>query len=183
MVVQRLKITIYWYKRTTVSLNEVKFEVLRPVGKEEEETKGDPLNTLYKLGEEKLKKRKADFFIITIETPESRYVLGEGLKDRTTRLLYNMPTRLLKVGIIKMGKTKSGGEGYFILRDENIEWHDIKEEAYIYDGPLKVGEGIEAIVFETSIDRRVVRVQHPSRQRQASQSRDQQNQSSPDSGI
>jgi len=181
MVVQKLKIMIDWYKRTTVSLNEVKFEVLRPIEKEEEETKGDPLNTLYKLGEEKLKKRKGDFFMITIETPESKYVLGEGLKDRTTRLLYNVPTRLLKVGVIKVGKTKSGGEGYFILRDEDIEWYDIKEETYIYDGPLKVGEGIEAVVFETSMDRRVIKVQHPSRQRQASQSHDQQNQSSPGS--
>ena len=177
----KYKVTIQWFKRDMIDLNDVSFQIYKLISKEENEGKGDPLNVLYKLAEEeKNKKNKGDFFIITIESIETKYVIADGIKDRNTRLLYNIPTRLNKVGLITKDKLKLGAEGYFILKNNDIKWIDINEELYVYDGPLKSNEDIELIIFDTDKDRRVIKTQHLSTMKLSFQTPEQQNQSALD---
>jgi hypothetical protein len=177
----KYKVTIQWFKRDMIVLNDVSFQIYKLISKEENEGKGDPLNVLYKLAEEeKNKKNKGDFFIITIESIETKYVIADGIKDRNTRLLYNIPTRLNKVGLITKDKLKLGPEGYFILKNNDIKWIDINEELYVYDGPLKSNEDIELIIFDTDKDRRVIKTQHLSTMKLSFQTPEQQNQSALD---
>ncbi|MFP3144623.1 MAG: hypothetical protein RXQ93_06385 [Caldisphaera sp.] len=177
----KYKVTIQWFKRDMIDLNDVSFQIYKLISKEENEGKGDPLNVLYKLAEEeKNKKNKGDFFIITIESIETKYVIADGIKDRNTRLLYNIPTRLNKVGLITKDKLKLGPEGYFILKNNDIKWIDINEELYVYDGPLKSNEDIELIIFDTDKDRRVIKTQHLSTMKLSFQTPEQQNQSALD---
>ncbi|MDP8003879.1 MAG: hypothetical protein ACP5I6_00145 [Caldisphaera sp.] len=157
---QKLKITVNWFKREILDLKDLSFEIMKIIDTEEMESKGDPLNTLYKIGEEKNKKRKSEFFIVTIESLETKYVLADGIKDRNTRLLYNLPSKLLRVGIIRKDKFKASNEAYFVLKDNDIEWTDITDDIYIYDGPLKASDDIELVILETDRDRRIIKTQH-----------------------
>ncbi len=173
---QKFKTVVQWFKKESVNLGEISFDGYKLVNMEEIEGKGDPLNFLYSLAEGKRKEKKGDFFIINVESMETKYVFADGMKDKS-RLLYNIPIKLKRVGLIKKDKLKMGSEGYFIFKNDDIKWIDINDDIYIYYGILKANDDIELVIFDTDKDRRIIKTQHLSTMKLFSQTPEQQNQS------
>ncbi|AFZ70531.1 hypothetical protein Calag_0789 [Caldisphaera lagunensis DSM 15908] len=173
---QKFKAIVQWFKKETIDLEEISFDGYKLINVEEIESKEDPLNFLYNLAEEKRKEKKGDFFVINVESLETKYVFADGVKDRG-RLLYNIPIKLKRVGLIKKNQLKMSPEGYFIFKNDDIKWIDISNEIYIYYGTLKANDDIELVVLDTEKDKRIIKTQHLSMMKLSSPTPEQQNQS------
>ena len=160
----KLRVTLF--RRANITVGPVQLEVLERVGAEEVEAEGGVLDSMINEAARLLGEKRADFFLIEGESGETKYVLGEGVKDRSgTRLLYFTPQRLLRVGVLRLQGLQGAvtSQGYAKLDLRGIEWHEVPGEVYVYDGPLKAEEDVEYVVLETEAGVRVVRASRLSR--------------------
>jgi len=138
----RVKVT--WFKRRTVTIGPVEVEALAPSGAEEVEVQAKGVDAVLQVAESAMKSRKGDFAIIEAEGGETRYVIGEGIKDRTgTRLLSPTPQRLTRVGVLRLQHlSQAQQEGFERLTLNSVEWYDAPPDTYLYDGPMKAEEDV-----------------------------------------
>jgi len=144
----RVKVT--WFKRRTVTIGPVEVEALTPSGAEEVEVQAKGVDAALQVAESAMKSRKGDFAVIEAEGGETRYVIGEGVKDRTgTRLLSPTPQRLTRVGVLRLQHlSQAQQEGFEKLTLNSVEWYDAPPDTYLYDGPMKAEEDVEYVLFQ-----------------------------------
>jgi hypothetical protein len=144
----RVKVT--WFKRRTVTIGPVEVEALAPSGAEEVEVQAKGVDAALQVAESAMKSRKGDFAVIEAEGGETRYVIGEGIKDRTgTRLLSPTPQRLTRVGVLRLQHlSQAQQEGLERLTLNSVEWYDAPPDTYLYDGPMKAEEDVEYVLLQ-----------------------------------
>jgi len=144
----RVKVT--WFKRRTVTIGPVEVEALTPSGAEEVEVQAKGVDAALQVAESAMKSRKGDFAVIEAEGGETRYVIGEGVKDRTgTRLLSPTPQRLTRVGVLRLQHlSQAQQEGFEKLTLNSVEWYDAPPDTYLYDGPMKAEEDVEYVLLQ-----------------------------------
>ncbi len=161
----KLKVTLF--KRGTVTVGPVELEALMKVGEEEvSRSARDVLDAIISETSELLAQRRADLFIVEGESGDTKYVIGEGVKDRSgTRLISFRPQRLVRLGIIRLPELQRAiqGEGYAKLNLNSIEWYDVPPDIYVYDGPIKAPDDVEYLVLQLEDGFRVLRAPRLSR--------------------
>ena len=160
------KLKVMWFMRRSVVVGPVELEALVPIEASEVDAQGRPLDAVLSAAEQLMRSRRGDFAVIEGEGPEARYVVGEGVKDRTgTRLLAPGPRRLLKVGVIRLGQlAQVVKEGQATFSLQGVEWYDAPPDTYVYDGPLKAEEDVEYVLLQLDGgDVRVIRAPRLSR--------------------
>lgn len=159
------KLQIKWFKRRMLTIGPVELEVMNPVADDTVEVSGNVLDAMLSEADKLMRDRKGDFAIITADSPETRYVIGEGVRDRVgTRQLSFLPKRLLKLAVIRLGSLSSvQTEGMAKFSLSSLEWYDAPPDTYIFDGPLKAEDDVEYVVFQLEDGVRVVRAQRLAR--------------------
>ncbi|MGC9072257.1 MAG: hypothetical protein ACP5HK_06155 [Acidilobus sp.] len=161
-----VRVRVSWFTRREVVIGPVELEALVPVQAEEVEMQGRALDAIISAAEQATRSRRGDFAVLESEGGETRYVLGEGIKDRTgTRLLYPIPSRLVRVGVVRLGQLSQAlREGAASFNLGSVEWYDAPPGTYVYDGPLKAEEDVEYVLFHLENgDIRVIRAPRLSR--------------------
>ncbi len=161
-----VRLRVVWFARRNVVIGPVELEALVPLEESQLEVQGRALDAVLAAAEDVMRSRRGDFALIEGEGPEARYVVGEGVKDRTaTRLLAPGPRRLQRVGVIRLGQlAQAVREGQAVFRLQAVEWYDAPPDTYVYDGPLKAEEDVEYVLLQLEGgDVRVVRAPRLSR--------------------
>ncbi|MGC9112848.1 hypothetical protein [Acidilobus sp.] len=153
------KLQVRWFKRRTLTIGPVELEVMNPVADDTVEAGGNVLDSILTEADKLMRDRKGDFVIIVGETPETKYIIGEGVRDRAgTRQLSALPKRLLKLAVIRLGSLSSvQTEGMAKFSLSSLEWYDAPPDTYIFDGPLKTEDDVEYVVFQLEDGVRIVR--------------------------
>jgi hypothetical protein len=153
------KLQVRWFKRRTLTIGPVELEVMNPVADDVMDVKGSVLDAMLSEAERLMRERKGDFVIITGESPETKYVIGEGVRDRTaTRQLSHTPKKLLRLAVIRTGTLSSvQSEGMARLNLSSLEWYDAPPDTYVFDGPLKAEDDVEYVVLQLEDGVRVIR--------------------------
>ena len=143
------KLRVTWYTRRSLVVGPVELETLVPTETSELEVPGRPLDAVLTAAEQLMKSRKGEFALIEGEGPDTKYVVGEGIKDRSgTRLLAPGPRKLLRVGVIRLGQlSQVVKEGQATFSLQGVEWYDAPPDTYVYDGPLKAEEDVEYVLL------------------------------------
>jgi len=174
----QLNVKISRFARLWLELGDVRLTVLKPLGLEERQVAGDPLETAAKIVEEELGRGGVDYVILELSGPGFKSYFGEGSKSGGS-FLFPKPSKLLRVGLVRASKLVPVGEaGYYRFREEDIEWLSVKEEVYVYDLLVEAPEDIVFIVVDTVDGRSMFRIRHVLTPQQSYQPQPQQDLSS-----
>lgn len=175
MAREKLKIAVRWYNAGTIKVDGVTIGVLKPLKTVESVEVGDPIDVMLKVAEDNARQKKGEYLEIIVEGSELREIMGESPRYKSTRLLFPIPSRLRRVGIVKFRLLKESREGgYFTFSAGDVEWHDINEEVYVYEGKLEAPSDVLFIVLDTDRGLRIVKTQRVSMQKLSSQPPPQQ---------
>lgn len=192
-----MKIRVRRYKAEELEVGEVVLGVLRLKGEEEREASGNPLEVLLSTAEAEARGRRpdTDYYEVIVEDGETRRVLGEGPRYTWGRRLAFKPERLLRVGIVRrnalnplvsappseeeleeaeLAEKLAGGEsvGAYVFKLDDVEWHDVEGEVYVYEGTLALRDpetsNVALVILETESGRRYLRVSRASRKSKSS---------------
>lgn len=166
---EKLSVTIRIYEESELELPGVTLGVLRLTSEKTLDAIGDPIDVLMRVSEEQARAKKGSYVEVIVAGSDATYVMGEAPRYRWRRKLTMRPERLLRVGIVRQGIIGGSEKGLQRFRLEDIEWHDVPEGTYVFEGKLEADEDVILIVLETETSRSYVR---PSRlPRRSSQSR------------
>jgi len=171
-----MKIRVKAFKRGEVRAGPVRIACLRRVYSDDRVERGDPWDVIAYTVEALSKNGGYDYVEIEVELLE-RGKGEEGIPDKLVRGEYvnkkfrggkhlsHRPETLRRVGILyleAMASKYSGG--YVELSPEDIEWYDVGEEVYVYEGHVEVeeaeGKTPVYLLLETPSGVRWVRLVH-----------------------
>lgn len=166
---ERLSVAIRIYRESELGLPGVTLGVLRLASERILDAIGDPIDVLMRVSEEQARAKKGGYVEVIVAGSDATYVMGEAPGYRWRRKLAMRPERLLRVGIVRQGVIGGSEKGVQRFRLEDIEWHDVPEGTYVFEGKLEADEDVVLIVLETEAGRSYVRPSRPPRR--SSQSR------------
>ncbi len=70
----------------------------------------------------------------------------ESVTRSPRELLFPEPAKLVRIGLVYSNTTSL----------PNIEWHHVKDDVYVYEGEIKVPDGVKAVIIETDKGLRVI---------------------------
>lgn len=166
----KVRVKVVWYELSEIAYGGVSLEVLRPVKEYVTEEAGDPVDLILRVSEESSKASLGDYFEVIVEDREMRRIMGEaprrGYKQKKgVERIFPRPSRLLRVGILK---GKSRVEGAMELGIEDAEWHSPRANLYIYEGKVKLGDDVVALIIDTENGRSII-TRSRSRKKRSSQ--------------
>ena len=169
----KVKVRVVWYRVEEEDYGGVSIEVLRPVKEYSTEEAGDPVDVILRVSEASSKASTGDYFEVIVEDREVKRIMGEsprrGQRQRKgVDMIFPRPARLLRVGILKSGQAE--GEGGSQFRLEDAEWHAPRGVVYVYEGRVRIGSNVDAVVVDTDAGREII-VRGRSRRRRPSQPR------------
>ncbi len=158
---------IHRFARDSLNFGSLKIHVLRLKEVEERQVSGDPLDAALGILERESRASGPGYVMVEVQSPGSRSFMGEVLGESRGSLLFPKPSKLKRVGIVRVDVLSSRIEsGIVKLRDSDIEWFNVEgEDVYVYDSPVEAPEEIAYIVVDTEDGRRYVRVQRFSTQK------------------
>jgi hypothetical protein len=175
-VPRKMKVMVRWYKASSRVYGGVEVGVLEPLGgREVMVSSSDPIEALLKVAEEEARSGKGDYVEVSLDDGETRRIMGVGPRYTWSRPLSYKPERLLRIGIVRhkgggepvkeeSGETEESPEAQetvsLELLPEDVEWHDVEEEVYVFEGKAQMVEGAEPvslIIIETPSGSRLVR--------------------------
>lgn len=166
---RKLRVTVRWYRASSRVYGGVELGVLEPLGEREVMVSaGDPIDAILRFAEEEARSGKGDYVEVSLDDGETRRIIGVGPKYTWSRPLSYKPERLLRVGIVRL---RGGGgpseeplelqeAGGLELSPGDIEWHDVREDVYVFEGKAQVVGGAEPaglVIIETTSGSRIVR--------------------------
>lgn len=189
-----LKVRVRRYKAEELVVDGVVIGVLRLVSEKHSEASGDALDILLSVAESEARERGSDvdYFEVIVEGGEVRRVLGEGPRYTWGKRLAFRPERLLRVGIVRRSILKpiteplprrepgseekaESAEGAYVFKLEDVEWHSIEGDVYVYEGTLtykdESGNDIVFVVLETESGRRYLKPSRALKKSKSSQTR------------
>lgn len=155
------------FTRDSLSFRDLRINVLRLREVEERQVSGDPLDAALGILEEESKASGSGYVVVEVQSPRGRSLMGEVLGESRGSLLFPKPSRLRRVGVVRVNVLSSRIEsGIVKLRDSDVEWFNVEgEDVYVFDSPVEAPEDIAYVIVDTEDGRRYVRVQRFSTQK------------------
>ncbi|MFN4046552.1 MAG: hypothetical protein ACK4H7_04350 [Acidilobaceae archaeon] len=155
------------FTRDSLSFRDLRINVLRLREVEERQVSGDPLDAALGILEEESKASGPGYVVVEVQSPRGRSLMGEVLGESRGSLLFPKPSRLRRVGVVRVNVLSSRIEsGIVKLRDSDVEWFNVEgEDVYVFDSPVEAPEDIAYVIVDTEDGRRYVRVQRFSTQK------------------
>ncbi|MEB3780392.1 MAG: hypothetical protein GSR85_09235 [Desulfurococcales archaeon] len=172
---EKLRVTVKWYTADTITIGGVSIGVLKPSKVVESVEIGDPIDTMLRIAEDNARLKKGDYFEVVVEGSEIREIIGETPRYRWSRPLFPVPSRLRRIGIVRVSDVKESIEGgFFTFTRDDVEWHTVEEEIYVYEGKLEAPSDVLFVILDTDRGLRMVKAQRVSMQKLSSQLHPQQ---------
>ncbi|MCE4602307.1 MAG: hypothetical protein F7C08_04040 [Desulfurococcales archaeon] len=166
----KVRVRVVWYKIQEEDYGGVLIEVLKPVKEYLTEEAGDPVDVILRVSEASSKASTGDYFEVIVEDRDVKRIMGEsprrGQRRRSVERIFPRPAKLLRVGILRV--SQAGDEGGRQFRVEDAEWHAPRGEVYVYEGRVRIDEGVAAVIVDTDAGREII-VRGRSRRRKLSQ--------------
>ncbi len=144
------KVRIVWYSSEKRRYGPVELGVLIPARKYESSEIGDPIEIILSHIEKGSKMKEGDFYEIKVEAPGITEIVGESPKYKSQRGLFMKPAKLLRIGILKKESLKTTSEGeYLIVPLDQLEWYDVEDDVYVYEGQLNADNDVIGVLIET----------------------------------
>ncbi|MDM7274969.1 MAG: hypothetical protein P3X22_002440 [Thermoprotei archaeon] len=155
------------FMRDSLSFGGLRLHVLRLREVEERQVSGDPLDAALGILEEESKAPGPGYVVVEVQSGRGKSIMGEVLGESRGSLLFPKPSRLRRVGIVRVDALSSRVEsGIVRLKESDIEWFNVEgEDVYVFDSPLEAPENIAYVIVDAEDGRRYVRVQRFSTQK------------------
>jgi len=162
MTRQRVKarVTIRWFRYEKRRYGPVELGVLVPYKTHVSEEVGDPIQIMLSVVETVSRSKEGDYFEVRVSTPGREDIMGETPRYKGARQLFPYPTRLLRVGILRLGRIREASQelegDYFRVSKDHYEWYDEDEEVYVYEGHVEAEDDVVSIYLETQEGPRII---------------------------
>ncbi|MEM1904200.1 MAG: hypothetical protein QXN05_02940 [Acidilobaceae archaeon] len=153
-----VKVIVTKFGRRTLKVGPVKLSVLEPIEVRSEQFEGDIIEVLARISESEVFKEGVVYVVAEIIGTGARLVYGDAKERGKEKALFPRPAKLLEVGAVRISSLKYDQKlGGVVFRENDVEWHVVTENVYVFDSCIEVEEGVAFVVLKTDLGKAVVK--------------------------